>query len=111
MTKTKKPSRLTKALLETADDMRRAGILDAAAHEKITLRHLGGKADAVAKPISGDEIRSLRERAHLSQSVFARYLNLTVGYVSQLERGSKRPSGPALVLLNVIRRKGIEAIL
>jgi putative transcriptional regulator len=111
MTKKPKPSRLTKALLETADDMRGVGILDAAGHEKITLRHLGGKADAAAKPISGDEIRSLRERAHLSQAVFARYLNLTVGYVSQLERGSKRPTGPALVLLNVIRRKGIEAIL
>ncbi|MBV8359086.1 MAG: helix-turn-helix domain-containing protein, partial [Deltaproteobacteria bacterium] len=49
--------------------------------------------------------------AHLSQAVFARYLNLTVGYVSQLERGTKRPSGPALALLNIIRRKGIEAIL
>ena len=111
MIRKKKPSRLSKALLETADDMRRVGILDAAGHEKITLRHLGGKGDTVAKPISGNEIRSLRERAHLSQAVFARYLNLTVGYVSQLERGSKRPSGPALVLLDVIRRKGIEAIL
>ncbi len=105
------PSRLAKALLETADDMRRVDILDVADHEKITLRHLGGRTDMVAKPISGAEIRSLRERAHLSQAVFARYLNLTVGYVSQLERGSKRPTGPALVLLNVIRRKGIEAIL
>ncbi len=110
MTRKKKTSRLTKALLETADDMRRVGILDAASHEKVTLRHLGGKADIVGQPISGDEIRSLRERAHLSQAVFARYLNLTTGYVSQLERGAKRPTGPALVLLNVIRRKGIEAI-
>lgn len=110
MTKKKQPSRLTKALLETANDMRRVGILDAAAHEKITLRHLGS-AEIGAKPISGGEIRLLRERAHLSQAVFARCLNLTVGYVSQLERGAKRPSGPALVLLNVIRRKGIEAIL
>jgi putative transcriptional regulator len=91
--------------------MRRAGVMDAATHEKITLRHLGSNAAAVAEPITGDEIRSLRERAHLSQAVFARYLNLTVGYVSQLERGAKRPTGPALVLLNVIRRKGIEAIL
>jgi putative transcriptional regulator len=98
-------------LLETADDMRRVGVLDAAGHEKITLRHLGAKPAAAASPISGDEIRSLREQAHLSQAVFARYLNLTVGYVSQLERGAKRPTGPALALLNVIRRKGIEAIL
>ncbi len=111
MTKQKtQPSRLTQALLETADDMRRVGIVDAASHEKITLRHLGPCAHAT-EPLSGDEIRALRERAHLSQAVFARYLNLTVGYVSQIERGTKRPSGPVLVLLNLIRRKGIEAIL
>jgi len=47
----------------------------------------------------------------MSQAVFARYLNLTVGYVSQLERGAKHATGAALVLLNVIHRKGIEAIL
>jgi putative transcriptional regulator len=112
MVKTKKTRRLTQALLETAEDMRRVGVLDSASHEKITLRHLGGRqANIAAKPISGAEIRSLRERARLSQAVFARYLNLTVGYVSQLERGTKRPAGSALVLLDVIRRKGIEAIL
>jgi putative transcriptional regulator len=110
-TKRKQPSRLAKALLETADDMRRTGIMDDMTHAKITLRHLGDKAKVTTEPISGDEIRSLREQAHMSQAVFARYLNLTVGYVSQLERGAKRPTGPALVLLNMIRRKGIEAIL
>jgi len=72
---------------------------------------LAARPTFVGQPISGDEIRSLRERAHLSQAVFARYLNLTTGYVSQLERGAKRSTGPALVLLNVTRRKGIEAIL
>ncbi len=106
-----RPSRLTRALLEMADDMRRVGVMNAATHEKITLRHLGGRVDAPPDPITGDEIRSLREGAHLSQAVFARYLNLTTGYVSQLERGAKQPTGPALVLLNVIRRKGIGAIL
>jgi putative transcriptional regulator len=111
MAKTTKPSRMVKAMLETADGMRRIGLMDEATHTKITLRHLGDKADVVTEPISGDDIRKLREDAHLSQAVFARYLNLTTGYVSQLERGAKRPSGPALVLLNVIRRKGIEAIL
>ena len=108
-TKETHPSRLTRALLETADDMRRTAVMDAATHAKITLRHLGDKRTAL--PITGDEIRTLRGEAHLSQAVFARYLNFTVGYVSQLERGAKRPTGPALVLLNVIRRKGIKAIL
>jgi putative transcriptional regulator len=111
MAKKVRPSRLMRALLETADDMRRTGVMDAAAHDKITLRHLGGQTAETAEPITGAEIRALRERARISQAVFARYLNLTAGYVSQLERGTKRPTGPALVLLNVIRRKGIEAIL
>jgi putative transcriptional regulator len=47
----------------------------------------------------------------VSQAIFARYLNLTVGYISQLERGTKRPTGAALALLNIIRRKGIDALL
>jgi len=38
-------------------------------------------------------------------------LKLAAEYVSQLERGTQRPSGPALVLRDVVRRKGIEAIL
>jgi hypothetical protein len=36
---------------------------------------------------------------------------LTAGYISQLERGAKHPKGLALTLLNVIRRKGFEAVL
>jgi putative transcriptional regulator len=103
--------RLTEELLETAQDMRAGGLMSKAAHEKITMRHFDEERASTAVMLSGDEIRALREKAHLSQAVFAHYLNLTVGYVSQLERGAKRPTGPALVLLDVIRRKGIEAIL
>ncbi len=108
---TKKANRVLEAILEMADDQLTSGLMNKEEHEKITLRHLGQKALRVAEPISGDEIRTLRERAHLSQAVFARYLNLTVGYVSQLERGTKQPKGPALTLLNVIRHKGFETIL
>jgi putative transcriptional regulator len=111
MTKARtKPSRLAKAMIETAADMHRGGLLDAPAHDKITLRHLGPQATAVA-PVTATEIRAMRERARMSQAVFAHCLNVTVGYVSQLERGAKRPTGPALALLDVIRRKGMEAIL
>jgi putative transcriptional regulator len=111
MTKKKKPSPLAKALLETADGMRKAGLLDRATHDKITMRHLGSTDAPKVAPVTAEQIRAMRERAKMSQAVFARYLNLTVGYVSQLERGAKQPTGAALALLNVIRRKGIEAIL
>jgi len=110
-TRKDKSSRLTRALLETARDMKNAGILGKVAYEKITLRHLGVKGKAEIKPLTAEAIRMMREQAHMSQAVFAHYLNVTVGYVSQLERGVKRPTGAALALLNVIHRKGIEAIL
>ena len=72
MAKTTKPNRRVKAMLETADGMRRIGIMDEATHAKITMRHLGDTAAVAAEPISGDDIRKLREDAHLSQAVFAR---------------------------------------
>jgi putative transcriptional regulator len=109
--KAKTNRRLTEELLETAQDMRASGLMSKATHQKITMRHLGAAPAAVSTVLTGSEIRALREKANLSQAVFAQYLKLTVGYVSQLERGAKRPTGPALVLLDVIRRKGIEAIL
>ena len=105
-----KTSRLTRELLETARDMRASGLLTKAAHDKITMRHVG-IAPAASITLTGEEIKALREKCHVSQAVFATYLNLSADYVSKLERGAQRPSGPALVLLDVIRRKGIEAIL
>ena len=107
----KKLSRLSEALLEMAGDQYRSGLLDKAAFDKITVRLLGTQALPTVKPISSREIRRIREKANLSQAVFARSLNLSVGYISQLERGTKQPKGPALVLLNVARRKGFDAIL
>lgn len=108
---TKRTDNLAAAILETADDFRHAGLLDSEGYTKITLRHAGSAPAFALHPLSGAEIRALRESSRMSQAVFARHLNLTPGYVSQLERGAKRPTGAALALLDVVRRKGIEAIL
>jgi putative transcriptional regulator len=54
---------------------------------------------------------TLQERDPSLAGQLATLRGLTTGYLSQLERGAKRPSGPALALLHVIKRKGIEAIL
>ncbi len=86
-------SRLAAAILETADGMHRAGIMGGATHANVTLRHLGGSTCA-ADPVTGEEIRQVRERAHLRQAVFACCLNVTTGYVSQLERGTKHQPAP-----------------
>lgn len=106
-----KLSKVSEAILEMAGDQYRSGLMDKTTHEQITVRLLGNAALSTAKPIKAKEIQRMRESANLSQAAFARYLNLTPGYISQLERGVKQPKGPALALLNVIRRKGFEAIL
>lgn len=107
----KKMSRLAEAILEMAADQHRLGLIDDASYRKITVRHLGERAHIMAEPITPKQIRAIRQRANLSQAAMASMMNLTVGYLSQLERGVKQPKGPSLALLNVIRRKGIEAIL
>ncbi len=104
-----KNRRLTRALLETANDMKNVGVLGNPACKKITMRHRS--IEAKLEPLTGNKIRMIRKRAQMSQAVFAQCLNVSPGYVSKLERGEKEPSGTALVLLNVIHRKGIEAIL
>jgi putative transcriptional regulator len=73
--------------------------------------HIAEAALENVKPISGSEIRTIRVRAKLGQSSFAAYFNRSRSYISQLERGIRQPRGSALVLLNLIRRKGLEAIL
>jgi putative transcriptional regulator len=107
----KAPSRLRTELNELANAMHANGTLNDADHAKITVRDLA-RAEAVnLVSLSAADIRGLRDKTHLSQAAFAKLLNLTAGYVSKLERGEAQPKGPALKLLNVVYRKGIDAIL
>jgi putative transcriptional regulator len=107
---TGKASRLSEAIAEMAEDQRRLGLLDDAAFQKLTLRRLGRESLPGDEPITGNEVREIRERANMSQGVFARHLRTTTGFVSKLERGETTASGPTLALLNVIRRRGIEVL-
>jgi putative transcriptional regulator len=63
------------------------------------------------REMSPQQIRQLREKMHLSQAVFAAVLNTGVSIVQKWEIGEKKPSGPALKLLNLIERKGLEGVL
>ncbi len=103
--------RFMREMTDTIEDMLSVGVIDDVKY-KLTMRELNrSKPNETVFPLSSVEIKNLRKNANMSQSVFARYLHLTVDHISKLERGKKHPKGPALVLLNIIRRKGIEAIL
>jgi putative transcriptional regulator len=94
------------AIHETAETLFDSGIID-----KTTMREFDEVCLVPVEVFSPKKIRELREREKMSQPVFARYLNVTKGLVSSWERGVKKPGGPALRLLNVVNKKGIQSII
>jgi putative transcriptional regulator len=78
--------------------------------DKQTMREFDEACLTPVQVLAPDEIRQIRLREHISQPVFARYLNVSKNLVSDWERGVKKPGGPALRLLTVIQKKGLEAI-
>jgi putative transcriptional regulator len=77
---------------------------------KQTMREFDEACLAPASAMPPESIRALREREHLSQPVFALYLNVSRNLVSDWERGVKKPGGPALRLLALVEKNGIQAI-
>ena len=78
--------------------------------DKQTMRGFDETCLTPVSPMPPERIRALREREHLSQPVFALYLNVSKNLVSDWERGVKKPGGPALRLLTVVEKNGIQAI-
>ena len=93
------------AIHETMESLFEVGAID-----KQTMREFDDACLTAIEPLTPEEIRSIREREHISQPVFARYLNVTKGLISAWECGTKKPSGPALRLLTIVEKKGIESI-
>ncbi|HYA16336.1 MAG TPA: DNA-binding transcriptional regulator [Bryobacteraceae bacterium] len=90
---------------ETMDALHRVGAID-----KQTMRRFDEACLTPIEPLKPAEIRALREKENVSQSVFANYLNVTPSLVSKWERGEKRPSGASLKLLSLVRRGGLAAV-
>ncbi|MBI1760975.1 MAG: DNA-binding transcriptional regulator [Acidobacteria bacterium] len=93
------------AIHETAVGMYDAGVID-----KQTMRSFDHTCLTPIHEFTAEQIRALREREEVSQSVFARYLNVTKDYVSKWERGEKKLAGPSLKLLSLIEKHGLAAI-
>ncbi|WP_411269209.1 helix-turn-helix domain-containing protein [Sphingobium sp. SCG-1] len=90
---------------EAAAGLHRIGLVD-----KSTMREFDALCLTPVEPMAPEEIRALREREKVSQPVFAHYLNVRKDAVSKWERGEKRPDGPSLKLLNLVKAKGLQAI-
>jgi putative transcriptional regulator len=99
-------SQLLAAVHETATDLGRLGFIDKRKQQKLDVLCL--------EPVvayDSERIRALREHLKLSQAVLASVLNISPSRVRKWEINEKHPSGPSLKLLNLLDRKGLEAVL
>jgi putative transcriptional regulator len=98
--------RILEAVHETALDLSKLGFID---------KHAMSRYDALCiEPIpaySPEQIRTLRDRYSMSQAVMASILNTSLSTIQKWEIGEKHPGGPSLKLLNILDRKGIEALI
>jgi len=102
----KQNSRILDAVHGTATDLHRLGFIN---------KHTMARYDALCVPplpdYSPEEIKLLRERYRISQAVLASLLNTSLSTVQKWEIGEKHPGGPSQKLLNILDRKGIEAMV
>ena len=65
----------------------------------------------IIKELTPNQIKKLRLKEHVSQAVFAQYLNTSLSTVKQWEQGGKHPRGTSLKLLNLIATKGLAIVV
>jgi putative transcriptional regulator len=93
------------AIHETMEALHEVGAVD-----RQTMREFDETCLTPIEVMLPEQIKAIRIREHISQPVFARYLNVSKNLVSDWERGIKKPGGPALRLLTVIQHKGLMSI-
>jgi putative transcriptional regulator len=103
MRKTKSP--ILAAVHETVTGLHKAGVMD-----QVTLREFDQLCLPPVEPLEPEQIKRIRERSRVSQAVFARLLNTSVSTVQKWEIGQKRPTGTALKLLHLVKKRGLEVV-
>ena len=96
---------LMASIHETAEGLDAAAVMN-----KRTMRKFDARCLTPISLLKPKQIRDLRLKEEASQAVFARYLNVTTGLISQWERGEKHRQGTSLKLLALVARKGPEAV-
>lgn len=56
-------------------------------------------------------LRELRLQQHLSQTVFAKYLNVSPAMIRSLEQGKRHAQGTILKLLNIFEKHGLAGLV
>ena len=98
-------SKIAGAMHRSIKDLHELGAVD-----QQTMRKFDRRCLTQIETLTAKEIRSIREKAGVSQAVFAEHIGVTTGLVSKWECGDKHPSRMALKLLALVKNKGLDAV-
>lgn len=101
----KTKSAILEAVHQTAGGLHAAGVMD-----QVTMREFDRLCLPPVEPLEPEQIKCIREKARVSQAVFARLLNTSASTVQKWEIGQKRPTGTALKLLHLVKTKGLDIV-
>lgn len=97
---------IAKSINNTLSDLNKSGLVD-----EITMKNIENLCLPEIKEYSPKKITSIRKRFRLSQAALASIFNVSTSTVQKWEQGNKKPTGASRKLLDIIERKGLEALI
>ena len=99
-------SRILEEMTEAAEGLNRIGLMSDSRLEEI-------KTISIPKlsPYTPEQIKGLRQKFHLTQTIFAKCIHVSPSLVKKWEQGIRRPRGSNLLTLHLIEKQGIKPLL
>lgn len=97
---------IAKSTTNTVKGLHKSGLVD-----DITMRNIENLCLPEIHEYSPEKIASIRKKFKLSQAALASIFNISPSTVQKWEQGNKKPTGASKKLLDLIERKGLEALL
>ncbi|OGW16849.1 MAG: transcriptional regulator [Nitrospinae bacterium RIFCSPLOWO2_12_FULL_45_22] len=97
---------IAKSITSTVKDLNKSGLVD-----DITMKNIENLCLPEIHEYSPEKIVSIRKKFRLSQAALASIFNISPSTVQKWEQGNKKPTGASKKLLDIMERKGLEALI
>ncbi len=97
---------IANSITNTVKNLHRSGLVD-----DITMKNIEQLCLPDVQEYTPEQIISIRKRFKLSQAALASIFNISPSTVRKWEQGYKRPAGASRKLLDIMERKGLDALI
>jgi len=97
---------ISDSITSVVQDLNKSGLID-----EITMKNIENLCLPDIPEYSPEKIVLIRKKFKLSQAALANIFNISPSTVRKWEQGNKKPAGASKKLLNIIERKGLEALI